>query len=43
MIMEELDIKNVSVKDLYDLYIEIESLIKELEDSKKEMPPKEVL
>lgn len=41
--MEELDIKNESVKDLYEVYLEIESLIKELESSKKEMPQKEVL
>lgn len=41
--MEELEIKNESVKDLYEVYLEIESLIKELESSKKEMPQKEVL
>lgn len=41
--MEELEIKNESTKELYELYLEIDTLIKELEDCKKTLPPKEVL
>lgn len=41
--MEELvkNLKKDSVKDLYDTYIKIKSLIDELNGKKKELPPKE--
>ncbi len=39
----ELDLNNESVKDLYDTYIRIVSLIEELEKSIKELPQKEVI
>ena len=39
----ELDLNNESVRDLYDTYIRIVSLIEELEKNIKELPKKEVI
>ena len=39
----ELDLNNESVRDLYDTYIRIVSLIEELEKNIKELPQKEVI
>ena len=43
--MEELKINSQkeNVKDLYDTYIRILAVIEELNNSKKELPPKEEL
>lgn len=43
--MEEfvLNLKKENVKDLYDTYMKIMSLIEELNKNKKELPPKEEL
>lgn len=43
--MEEfvLNLKKENVKDLYDTYMKIMSLIEELDKNKKELPPKEEL
>ena len=44
-IMEELskNIKKEDVKDLYETYLKIKSLIEELQKNIKELPPKEEL
>ena len=43
--MEDLvkELKNEELKDLYDMYIKIKSLIDELNSKKKDLPPKEEL
>lgn len=43
--MEELvlNLKKENVRDLYDTYMKIMSLIEELDKNKKELPPKEEL
>ncbi len=43
--MEELklNLEKENVKDLYDTYIRILAVIEELNNSKKELPPKEEL
>lgn len=43
--MEELvlNLKKENVKDLYDTYMKIMSLIEELKKNKRELPPKEEL
>ena len=43
--MEELklNLEEENVKDLYDTYIRILAVIEELNNSKKELPPKEEL
>lgn len=43
--MEEFvkNIKKEKIKDIYDMYLKVKSVIEELNKNKKELPPKEEL